>query len=339
LLGRGFIFAVFQIYHPDSTIVYAKMITPARIFISKKDTIRWKVALDVEGICTKVEYRELPTPKSLDSIIRDSVLCVIKKEKKFRIYAEIIDNNAGKSLRKITENELKNKNDLLVSSLMYEYTDEGVDLKLRITPLRKKKVSVSFGFKNQWENWRYFDRTELELYGDTTIEFAIPKRFLSFGEIKFAAEVDGIRRETQILFNEFNIENDRDFKVLLSVLDFVYGKKTDILKKAKREDRLKYWEEFWDSVGGDKVKELFLERLYTAMQLYPSNIRNRISDRAMVYTKFGPPDEILYEPYRLEGKPYEIWYYYGLGLRFVFVDFDGTGDYRLVPGGYLDIIR
>ncbi len=339
MFGRGFIFAVFQIYHPDSILVYAKMIAPARIFISKKDTIRWKLALDVEGICTRVEYRELPTPKKMDSIIHDSTLCVIKGEKRFHIYAEIMDNNSGKSLRKIVQNELKNKKDLLVSSLMYEYTPKGVNLKLNIVALRKKKVSVSFGFKNQWERWRYFDKMDLELYGDTMIEFTIPKRFLSFGEITFAAEIDGIKRETQTLFNEFNIENDRDFKVLLSVLDFVYGKKTDILKKAKREDRLKYWEKFWNSIGGNKVKEIFFERLYTAMQLYPSNIRNRVSDRAMVYTKFGPPDEIIYEPYRLEGKPYEIWYYYRLGLRFIFVDFDGTGDYRLVPEGYLDIIR
>jgi hypothetical protein len=75
------------------------------------------------------------------------------------------------------------------------------------------------------------------------------------------------------------------------------------------------------------------------MYLYPSNLRNKISDRALVYTKFGPPDEILNQPFRFEGKPYEVWYYYRLGLRFVFVDFDGTGDYRMVPESYLDIMR
>lgn len=338
MFGRGFIFAVFQIYYPESTLIYAKMTAPARIFISKRDTIRWKISLDVSGLCTKVEYRELV---GVDErrIISDSIICVLKGERRFKIYAEVMDYNSGKVLRNVKGGNLRNPKDMLISSLIYNYVENGVNLKLRVFSKKERDVKVRFGIKNQWERWKYFDEIRTHIKGETVVEYLIPKKYLSFGKVRFLANIDGVKRETEILFNEFNIENDRDFNVLLSVLDFVYGKKTDMLRGKKGKERLNAWEEFWETVGGQKAREEFLDRLYVGMQLYPSNMRNKISDRALVYTKFGPPDEIISEPFRLEGKPYEVWYYYRLGLKFIFVDFDGTGDYRLVPEGYLDILR
>ncbi len=329
MLGRGFIFTIVQIFYPESTFVYSKLYAPARLFVSKNDTIRLKISLHVENICTKVEYRQFPRS---DGYISDSVLCVLRGVKNFKAYAEVFDHNSNKTLKSLRVKSFENKKDLWVSSLMYDYLEEGVKLKLRVISYRE--VSIRFGFKNQWDRWRYFE--PIRIMGDTIAEVLIPKSALSFGNVRFSAEIDGIKRETEVLFNEFNIENDKDFKVLLSVLDFVYGKKTDILKKGNRKEN---WEIFWEEMGGDRAKEEFLERLYFAMYMYPSNIRNKISDRALVYTKFGPPDEIISQPFSLEGKPYEVWYYYRLGLRFIFVDFDGTGDYRMVPENYLDIMR
>ncbi len=329
MLGRGLIFTIVQIFYPESTLVYSKLYAPARLFVSKNDTIRLKISLQVEDICTKVEYREFFRS---DGYISDSVLCVLRGVKNFKAYAEASDHNSNKILKSLRVKSLENKNDLWVSSLIYEYLEDGVKLKLRVISYRE--VSVRFGFKNQWDRWRYLE--PIRIMGDTLAEASIPKSALSFGNVRFSAEIDGIKRETEVLFNEFNIENDKDFRVLLSVMDFVYGKKTDMLKKGNRKEN---WERFWEEMGGEKAKEEFLERLYFAMYMYPSNIRNKVSDRALVYTKFGPPDEIISQPFSFGGKPYEVWYYYNLGLRFVFVDFDGTGDYRLVPESYLDIMR
>lgn len=338
MFGRGFIFAVFQIYYPESSLVYAKMTTPARMFIPKRDTIRWKISLDVSGLCTKVEYRESVVSDER-KIISDSVVCVLKGEKRFKIYAEIMDYNSGNILRNVKTENLKNPKDMLVSSLMYDYVENGVILKLRVFSKVERDITVKFGVKGQWDRLKYFDEIKTRIQGEALVEYLIPNKYLSFGKVKFLAKVNGISRETETLFNGFNIENDGDFNILISVLDFVYGRKADILRGKKGEERLKAWEEFWETVGGQKVKEEFLDRLYVGMQLYPSNIRSKISDRALVYTKFGSPDEIFSEPFRVEGKPYEIWYYHRLGLRFIFVDFDGTGDYRLVPEGYLEILR
>ena len=54
------------------------------------------------------------------------------------------------------------------------------------------------------------------------------------------------------------------------------------------------------------------------------------TDRGSVYITHGEPDLIDRRTFQLEGPPTEIWHYDRLGLRFVFVDRTGYGDYRLI---------
>jgi GWxTD domain-containing protein len=58
------------------------------------------------------------------------------------------------------------------------------------------------------------------------------------------------------------------------------------------------------------------------------------SDRGMVYIIFGKPDNIDSHPYEMDTKPYEVWDYYQLNRQFVFVDYSGFGDYRLITPIY-----
>lgn len=53
------------------------------------------------------------------------------------------------------------------------------------------------------------------------------------------------------------------------------------------------------------------------------------SDMGMVYITLGPPDQVTRRPYEIDSKPYEIWDYYSLNRRFIFVDVTNFGDYRL----------
>jgi hypothetical protein len=50
----------------------------------------------------------------------------------------------------------------------------------------------------------------------------------------------------------------------------------------------------------------------------------------MVYIIYGPPDDVERHPFNMDSKPYQIWLYYSKGLRFVFVDVNMLGDYRLI---------
>lgn len=59
------------------------------------------------------------------------------------------------------------------------------------------------------------------------------------------------------------------------------------------------------------------------------------TDMGMVFIIYGPPDDIERHPWDVQSKPYQIWTYYEKGgRRFVFVDLNLFGDYRLVTPLY-----
>ena len=53
------------------------------------------------------------------------------------------------------------------------------------------------------------------------------------------------------------------------------------------------------------------------------------TDMGGTYIQYGPPDEIVRNPFRFDGPPEEIWYYYQSRRVFTFVDRDGFGRYEL----------
>lgn len=63
------------------------------------------------------------------------------------------------------------------------------------------------------------------------------------------------------------------------------------------------------------------------------------TDMGMVYVSLGPPDYIDRHPFAVDSKPYEVWDYYNLNRQFVFIDYTGFGDYRLVNRDYRDLNR
>lgn len=340
MLGQGLIFAVQQFYYRDSTVLKVKMVAPAHTFVSKRDTIRWSISLSVGDGCSRVEYRRLHVKGfRLDTLIEDSLKCVVEGDR-FSFTAELRDEGANRSVKRIRGKNLPQRRDFLLSSLNYEYVPKGVKLWVLISPKRKLKFKVRFGYVRPATRRKMYELPEFVAQSDTVVQMTLPEEELSFGRVKFLVEVNGLTRESEALFQRFNLLNDRDWNILLSVLTFVFGvEEVKVFKDVEREKRREVWKEFWERRGGAKAEEEFMDRLYRAVNLFPSSFRNRISDRALIYVKYGPPDEVEAYPYRLSGKPYEIWYYYRLGKRFVFVDMDGTGDYRLVPESYLDFLR
>ncbi|MCX7995103.1 MAG: GWxTD domain-containing protein [candidate division WOR-3 bacterium] len=108
------------------------------------------------------------------------------------------------------------------------------------------------------------------------------------------------------------------------------------LKKAKVEERDSLWRAFWKQYDptpntdyNEKEAEYF-ERIAYAEEHFSFGDKGWRSDRGRIYVKFGPPDEIQSRPYELSTKPYEIWYYYRLNLKFIFYDRHGFGEYILI---------
>jgi GWxTD domain-containing protein len=109
-----------------------------------------------------------------------------------------------------------------------------------------------------------------------------------------------------------------------------------IREASSRSERLARFHDFWrkrDPSPGTRRNERMEEyyyRIYHANQRYGSLVDGWKTDRGQVVVLFGEPDHVDSHPYNFNVKPYEIWYYYGIGRRFIFVDRSGLGDYQLL---------
>lgn len=108
------------------------------------------------------------------------------------------------------------------------------------------------------------------------------------------------------------------------------------LRKAKDEEKLEEFKQFWqrrDPTPGTDANEAADEH-YRRVQYSNDNFtvfrEGWKTDMGLVYIILGPPSEVSRNPYPIEGKPYEIWFYYKFNRDFIFYDERGFGEYRLV---------
>ena len=111
--------------------------------------------------------------------------------------------------------------------------------------------------------------------------------------------------------------------------------------KEKSKRFLDFWKEKDPSPNNDE-NEIF-DEYYRRVEFSNENFSNYTegwrSDRGMVYTILGAPNNIDRHPFEYDSKPYEVWEYYELNKRFVFLDQTGFGDYRLITPLTGDLYR
>ena len=132
-----------------------------------------------------------------------------------------------------------------------------------------------------------------------------------------------------------------DFETVLAQLEFV-AESEEIDSLAKIEgttERIRAFNEFWrkrDPTPGTPENENKLEfyrRVQFANERFSFMRRNGWrSDRGRIYIMFGEPDQLDDYPYTPDTHPYQEWHYYRQGRyrKFVFVDENEDGEYRLV---------
>jgi len=125
----------------------------------------------------------------------------------------------------------------------------------------------------------------------------------------------------------------------LAISQLVYiatSKELSYIKDASTRDEkerrfLKFWKDKDPSPATAK-NELLIEyynRIKIANERYSHYTDGWKTDMGMVYIIYGNPSNIERHPFESDAKPYEIWEYYDLKKRFIFVDHSGFGDYRL----------
>jgi len=108
------------------------------------------------------------------------------------------------------------------------------------------------------------------------------------------------------------------------------------LRDALPEKRVEMFEAFWKSkdptpeTTENEWRDEYYRRIRFADGQYTNPYkRGWRTDFGMVYIKYGAPDQVERYPFELGQKPYEVWYYYAQGRRFIFVDSKGNDDYEL----------
>ncbi len=147
---------------------------------------------------------------------------------------------------------------------------------------------------------------------------------------------------------------DRFKKWLNDVHYIITDKEKAVFKKLKTpKEKEKFIEEFWKRRDPDprtpenEYKEEFYRRIAYADDHFSAGLRGSLTDRGMIYIKFGPPDEIISHPsggryFRQvwEGSgstvtyPFEIWRYryipgIGQDVEIEFVDTTFSGNYEI----------
>lgn len=112
-------------------------------------------------------------------------------------------------------------------------------------------------------------------------------------------------------------------------IDFIQDGK-DFAEKLDRF--MEFWEKK-DPTQGTPENEVFNE-YYRRIEFANKNFKQMLegwrSDMGMVYITLGSPNNVERHPFEYDSKPYEVWDYYDINRRFIFVDQTGFGDYRLV---------
>ncbi len=130
----------------------------------------------------------------------------------------------------------------------------------------------------------------------------------------------------------------RDLDDAIAQLSYI-AKKKDIsyIKEGRTEqERLERFREFWKrrdpTPGSDRNERMeeYYYRVSYANRKYGNFTDGWKTDRGQIMVLFGEPDFVERHPYNFNVKPYEVWFYYRIGRRFIFIDDNGLGDYELL---------
>jgi GWxTD domain-containing protein len=131
--------------------------------------------------------------------------------------------------------------------------------------------------------------------------------------------------------------NLKNLDVAISQMIYIASKdELDYINKAKTKEEkerrfLKYWKDK-DPSPNTHRNELMIEyynRIKIANERYSHYVEGWKTDMGMVYIIYGNPSNIERHPFESDTRPYEIWEYYDVRRRFIFIDDTGFGDYRL----------
>jgi len=220
---------------------------------------------------------------------------------------------------------------------------------------KEQRVSLEFEIQNKEEEILKKEITDYDLVkGANKIKYRMKESKTSLGINKLAIEAK-------------NEDGDVLAGMLKPFISKIYGFPASITDLEKAVEQMIYianneevyeieeaedyeamltkFKEFWktkDPSPNTPENEVLFEyyrRVAYANKHFEHYFEGWKTDMGMIYIVLGPPNNVERHPFEFDQKPYEIWDYYNINQRFVFVDETGFGDYRMLSNKYGDWYR
>jgi len=230
---------------------------------------------------------------------------------------------------------------------------EGVPFFFEIVSDTTKEVSIVYNIfdKDKKSIFQTSEKREL-VTGINQIFRRIEKTDFGLGDYNLQIDVRDSERNINLSTNKnfYNRIEGIPFvikdlnKAIEQMVYIATSSELDSLRNnISEETKFKRFFEFWkrkDPNPATSENEVFNEyyrRVEYANKNYKHYSEGWRTDMGMVYIILGPPSNVDRYPFEIDTKPYEVWSYYELNRQYVFVDFTGFGDYRLVTPFYGDV--
>ncbi len=195
------------------------------------------------------------------------------------------------------------------------------------------------------------ESTEKQLLNSkvTPIILTVNKKDFVFGNYKILVKVSSekykdliskeiIGRNFMVRWQDLPISvNDLDLAIRQTSYIATAQEIEKINSGKDQKEKLDLFISFWKNKN-PSLEEYFA-RVDYANEKFKAHRDGWKTDMGMVFIIFGAPDNIDRHPFELGSPPYEVWDYYMINRRFIFVDETGFGEYRLVNPIWDDTVR
>lgn len=211
------------------------------------------------------------------------------------------------------------------------------------------KVMVETKLQHKSYGMQYRDSLYVDLTEKVTRQFRqISVDELRPGNYELVVTLRGERnKKLDVKYTDFKISWSpkamltHDYKTIVNQLKLIAeNNELEFMKDLKSyEDRLQAFTKFWEDrdptpgTGENEAKTEFYRRIFIANENFSFFEQNGWkTDRGKIYVIYGEPDQVDDYPFVTNSHPYQEWYYYSRDKyrKFVFVDENEDGDYRLV---------
>lgn len=323
----------------DSVYLLIQWKAPSFPFFEKESTLNVRCILRIKGKKVHKEkskdIKVLITPGDSSMYICDEFKISLPLRKKYSCSLLLADRNSDEKI----EEEFK-----VMNFTKYVEEFKPVNLCGELYE-RGESLQVEIGIKN-------VDSLLLYLYGDNKNllgKYVVKSREVMYfplkegtSEYRFVMKSISQGKIVEKYENKVYIPmpfwySDTQYKKMVGYLIYVASdRERKELLSLPVDKRKEGWEEFWKKhdptplTPRNEFEEEYMRRVFYAEEHFSFGDKGYKSERGKVYIKLGPPDEVESHPFDIDTRPYEIWYYYDRGIKFIFMDINGFGEYRII---------